>query len=49
MGNYANYGGAIAAQGSLALNVQNVRALGNEANASGSCQCRVCPPEFRSD
>gem|GEM_PF-165992 len=36
LGNYANYGGGIAAQGTMSVSLSNVRALGNEANSSSS-------------
>ena len=34
--NYANLGGGIATQGTMAVSLSNVRALGNEANSSSS-------------
>ena len=36
LGNYANYGGGIATQGSVSCSFSNIRILGNESNSSAS-------------
>ena len=36
LGNYANYGGGVATQGSVSCSFSNMRIFGNESNSSGS-------------
>ena len=36
LGNYANYGGGVATQGSVSCSFSNIRILGNESNSSSS-------------
>ena len=38
IGNWANYGGAIATNGAVAVSIANTKALGNETNASTGAQ-----------